>query len=97
MDNYEDLTREELISYISNLKNDISSLEDNSIEQEKEIDRISDDLTHTEEELDEVELEFKDYKELFEGNLNSQMKTDYLMEAWDRITLDDLEQIAAKK
>ena len=97
MDNYEDLTREELISYISNLKNDISSLEDNSIEQEKEIDRISDDLTHTEEELDKVELEFKDYKELFEGNLNSQMKTDYLMEAWDRITLDDLEQIAAKK
>ena len=97
MDNYEDLTREELISYISDLKNDISSLEDNSIEQEKEIDRISDDLTHTEEELDEVELEFKDYKELFEGNLNSQMKTDYLMEAWDRITLDDLEQIAAKK
>jgi predicted nuclease with TOPRIM domain len=93
MSEYQNYTKGELMDVIDELQSEIMGLEEEIISINQENSNLEKCLEITLEEALEETKEFQDYKETFEGTLVDQMKTEFLLANWDKIKLEDLEQI----
>ena len=94
------LSKQELIERVEELEEEVGDLESEVEAKNDEIEGLIEDVVSLEQRESELESEIEELKyplDVLKGNLRDELKYDFLLENYDKITIDDLEDIVSKK